>query len=184
MFRSTDGYCGHAGAALLSRRLAMALGFFLPHAAMADEVPENSHVANLVQRAKTANAAFIRGDMTGWLSIASPIAEDFTLMQPFGGPPSRGFDVSSSHLEEMARYFRNGEATLEVAQTYATADMVVLVMIERQHIEVGGLPDQEWSLRVTQVYQRRGNDWQYVHRHADPLVRNIGLERAAALARG
>ena len=184
MFRATEGLFAQAGAALLSRRLAMVLGLALPHAAMADETPENSDVAKLVRRAESANAALMRGDMTTWLGIASPIAKDFTLMQPFGGPPSRGFDVSSSHLEELSRYFRNGEGKTEVVQTYATTDMIVLVLIERQHGEVGGLPDQEWSLRVTLVYQRRGSEWQFVHRHADPLVRNIGLERSAALARG
>ena len=184
MFRSTEGLYAQAGAALLSRRLAMALGLVLPHAAMADEAPENSAVAKLVQRADKANAAFIRGDMRAWFDLVSPIAADFTLMQPFGGAPSRGFDGNNGHLEALARYFRKGEATLELVQTYATADMAVLVMIERQHGEVGGLPDQDWSLRVTQIYQRRGGEWQLVHRHADPLVRNIGLDRTAALARG
>jgi ketosteroid isomerase-like protein len=57
-------------------------------------------------------------------------------------------------------------------------------MIERQRGEVGGLPAQDWSLRVTQVYRRHGDVWQLVHRHADPLVRALGLERTAALARG
>ena len=45
-------------------------------------------------------------------------------------------------------------------------------------------PDQDWPLRVTQVYRREGSDWLVVHRHADPLVHDIGLEQAAALARG
>jgi ketosteroid isomerase-like protein len=57
-------------------------------------------------------------------------------------------------------------------------------MIERQHGEVGGLPDQGWPLRVTQVYRREAGEWLLVHRHADPLVHRIGLEQAAALARG
>jgi hypothetical protein len=37
---------------------------------------------------------------------------------------------------------------------------------------------------VTQVYRRDGSDWLLVHRHADPLVRAVGLEQAAVLARG
>jgi hypothetical protein len=57
-------------------------------------------------------------------------------------------------------------------------------MIERQHGEVGGLPDQDWPLRVTQVYRRDGPDWLLVHRRADPLVHAVGLEQAAVLARG
>jgi hypothetical protein len=50
--------------------------------------------------------------------------------------------------------------------------------------EVGGLPEQDWSLRVTQVFRRDGGSWQLVHRHADPLVKGITVEQAAALARG
>ena len=37
---------------------------------------------------------------------------------------------------------------LELAQTYASGDIAVLVAIERQHGEVSGMPDQDWSLRV------------------------------------
>jgi ketosteroid isomerase-like protein len=87
-------------------------------------------------------------------------------------------------LLKVADYFKAGEATLEVAETYASGDLVVLVMVERQHGEVGGLPDQEWSLRVTQVYRREGAEWQLVHRHADPLLHRVSLEQAATLARG
>jgi hypothetical protein len=50
--------------------------------------------------------------------------------------------------------------------------------------EVGGLPDQDWPLRVTQIYRRDGSDWLLAHRHADPLVHAVGLEQAAVLARG
>src|SRR2546423_1665083 len=54
----------------------------------------------------------------------------------------------------------------------------------RQHGEVGGMPDQDWSLRVTLVFQYKGTEWQLVHRHADPLVHAISMEHMAALARG
>ena len=80
--------------------------------------------------------------------------------------------------------FKNGETSLEVAQTYASDRLVVLVMIERQQAEVGGLPNQTWSLRVTEAYRNDGSEWQLVHRHADPLVHRIALQQAATLARG
>jgi hypothetical protein len=37
---------------------------------------------------------------------------------------------------------------------------------------------------LTLVYRRQGAEWWLVHRHADPLVRDVGLKTAAALARG
>ncbi len=105
-------------------------------------------------------------------------------MAPFGGAPTRGFDASGEHLAALARFFRTGKTALELVQTYASGDMVVLVVIERQRAEVGGLPEQDWSLRVTLVYRREGSEWRLVHRHADPLVKSISVEQAAAIARG
>lgn len=175
----------------LSRRDAALAGLVLPltSCAPAEATPAGrgslaAEVARLVERADRANAAFMRGDMTGWHRLAGPIAGDFTLMQPFGGPASRGFDASPERLAAMAGYFAEGNTQLEVVETYASADLVVLVLVERQRGRVGGLPDQDWSLRVTQVYRRCGGSWEFVHRHADPLVRNVGLEKTAALARG
>jgi len=167
-----------------SRRIAMALGVAWLFASRSAPAKDENAVRRLARCTSEANEAFMRGDMTDWLALIGPIAEDFTLMQPFGGPASRGFDTSPARLEELSRYFKNGETTQELVATYASDDLIVLVKIERQHGEVGGLPDQEWSLRVTQVFRRRGEEWEYVHRHADPLVRNIGLESASALARG
>jgi len=140
-------------------------------------------VADLVRRTEQAAAVLIRGDVNSYLGLIRH-ADDYTLMQPFGGTPTRGFDGKPESLAALARFFRGGESTLEVTQSYASGDLVVLVVIERQHGAVGGLADQDWSLRVTQVYRRSGAGWELVHRHADPLVRPIGIDRAAALARG
>jgi ketosteroid isomerase-like protein len=142
----------------------------------------DQELAALVQRTEEATSAFMRGDMHRYLTL-TPHARGFVLMNPFGGEPTR-YDDRSESLLKVADYFKAGEATLEVAKTYASGDLVVLVMIERQHGEVGGLPDQEWSLRVTQVYRRESPDWMLVHPHADPLVHRIDLEQASVLARG
>ncbi|MFI0844953.1 YybH family protein [Mesorhizobium sp. IMUNJ 23232] len=171
----------------ISRRTAMTLALAAPlsvHSAQASsEADGDAALADIIQRTKEQADAFMSGDMKRWMGLIR-LADDFTLMQPFGGPASHGFDDSPEHLAELAAYFRNGGGTLEVEKSYVSDDMIVLVMIERQHGEVGGLPDQEWSLRVTQVYRRNGQVWQLAHRHADPLVNKISLEQAAALARG
>jgi ketosteroid isomerase-like protein len=142
----------------------------------------DKEIADLVQLNAEANAALIRGDMTGYLERIKH-AEDYTLMAPFGGTPTHGFDTSSERLAAMSRFLQAGETELEVVQTYASGNMAVLVVIERQRAVVGGLPEQDWSLRVTLVFRREGGEWQLVHRHADPLVHSISLEQAAAIAR-
>jgi ketosteroid isomerase-like protein len=150
-----------------------------PHATnVSDE-----ELADLVRHVAEAASALIRGDMRRYLELIRH-ADDYTLMAPFGGVPTRGFDASSERLEAMERYFQGGEAALELVQSYTSGDLVVLVVIERQHGQVGGLPDQNWSLRVTLVFRREAGEWRLVHRHADPLVPEMSLEQAAALARG
>jgi len=57
-------------------------------------------------------------------------------------------------------------------------------VVERQHARVGGLPDQDWSLRVTLVFRREDGRWRLAHRHAGPLLHGITLDQASTIARG
>ena len=131
--------------------------------------------------------AFIRGDVPAYLTFVN-VANDFTLMQPFGGEVSRGFNRSLEWARGIADYFKDGEADVELVQSYASGDkpgdIAVLVTIEHQHGKVGGLPDQQWPLRVTLVFRHGETDWELVHRHADLTVNRITLEQASMLAKG
>jgi ketosteroid isomerase-like protein len=150
---------------------------------MTQENVTDQDVTALIEQAGRAAKAFIRGDMGTYFSLIRQ-GEDYVLMSPFGGAPQRGPDLSPERLEAMEGYFRNGSAELEIVKTYASGDMVVIVAIERQHGEVGGLPDQDWSLRATLVFQRDESGWRQVHRHADALVHEIDLTQLSALAQG
>jgi ketosteroid isomerase-like protein len=149
---------------------------------MADAGSIDEPLTELVGRTEEAAAAWMRGDMDRYLALTLH-ARGFTLMDP-GGGPARRFDDRAETFKDWKSSFANGDARLEHVETHAWGDTAVLVMIERQHGEVGGLPDQDWSLRVTLVYRREGSDWLLVHRHADPLVHKIGMQQLAALARG
>lgn len=141
-------------------------------------------LAALVRRSAEAASALISGDVHRYFALIRH-ADDFTLMNPFGGDPGRGVDTSPAGLDAQQRFFTGpGEAELEVVQTLASGDLAVLAVIERQHGAVGGLPEQDLSLRVTLVFRREGAEWRLVHRHADPLVHPIGLEQLTALLRG
>lgn len=143
----------------------------------------NKMLSDLIRRSADAHAALMRGDLARYRGLIT-YTDDFTLMSPFGGKPTRASDLTPERMEAMGRFFKNGTFEQDVVQAYASADMVVLAVIERQHVEVGGLPAQDWPLRVTLVYRREGSEWRLAHRHADPLVTGVSLAQAAALARG
>jgi ketosteroid isomerase-like protein len=168
-----------------TRRVALAAGVMAPFLMKAAKAanPREEIVEALVDRSERQAQLFNAGEMERWLEVIQ-LSNDFTLMQPFGGAADYGFDASPEHLAQMSQAFRNGDASLELVQVVASDDMVMLAYVERQDGEVYGLPMQDWSLRVTQVFKREGTEWKLRHRHADPLVRRISLHEAAALAAG
>src|SRR4029450_9523261 len=91
------------GAPAMTRRAALAAAAVAPLSI--GPAPPAEPVAQLVARAAEKNAAFMRGDMQRWSELVR-IAADFTLMQPFGGPPSRGFDMSPVRMAERGRACR------------------------------------------------------------------------------
>jgi ketosteroid isomerase-like protein len=129
-----------------------------------------------------ANAALMAGEARTFAEMLQP-AKDFTIMDPFGGTPSHGFDASPAGLQRLGRFFRAGTMEVDPVAAYAAGDLAVLAVIERTEVEVGGLPRQPWALRVTVAYRREGSGWRLVHRHADPLRGGLSVEESAALAR-
>ena len=128
-----------------------------------------------------AASAFIGGDMPRYFALMHH-TDDFTLMPPTGGETSRDSENSPEQIAEMARFFKRGECTLEVVETYASGNLAVLVAVEHQHGEVGDYPEQDWSLRVTLVFRREESGWRLAHRHADALVHPITFDHLAELA--
>ena len=149
---------------------------------MAKPITE-SDIADLVANVEEAADALMAGDVDRYLAFIHH-AEDYTLLNPAGGSARRGFEDSPESRSAMARMFQSGSAKLELIETYASGDLVVLVTLERNHGVVGGLPEQDWSLRVTWVFRRTQSGWELAHRHADPLVHPITAEQLAALAHG
>lgn len=151
--------------------------------AVARQTDSQTVVDALIQRCELQANLFDSGQMDRWWAMIG-LGTDFTLFEPFGGAASRGFDPTPERLATLSANFRNGSCKLELAHCHVGEDMVVLVYIERQTGEVHGLPQQDWSLRVTQVFQRLDGQWKLMHRHADPLVRPVSLALLAALAGG
>jgi len=143
---------------------------------------ESGDLDSLVRHHQGAMPLWARGQIARFFQAVRH-ADDMTLMSPFGAY-SEGIDRSPERIAVLEGYFTGGEGHVEVIRALASGDLAVLVTIEHQHGTIGGLPDQDWSLRVTVVYRREAEGWKVVHRHADPLVRGIELEPLAELARG
>src|SRR5215207_4867485 len=69
-------------------------------ATMAHGNVTDEELAELIRHTAEAASALIRGDIRTYLTLV-PHAEDYTLMDPFGGEPTRGFDASSESLEAL-----------------------------------------------------------------------------------
>ena len=149
---------------------------------MAKPVTE-SDIADLVAHVEESADALMAGDVDRYLAFIHH-AEDYILLNPAGGAARRGFDDSPESRRAMAQMFQSGSAKLELIETYASGDLVVLVTLERNRGVVGGFPEQDWSLRVTWVFRRTQSGWELAHRHADPLVHPLSPEQLAALTRG
>ena len=165
------------------RTILAAAGMGLGACATTRPAAASANVDALIERSRASNAALMKGDIVTYRQIVT-YTDDFTLMSPFGGEPTHGRDMTPERWEAMGRFFRNGAFDQTIVQTYETADMIVLALIERCSAEVAGLPHQEWRLRVTLVYRRDGGEWRLAHRHADPLVDGVTHVTSAALARG
>jgi ketosteroid isomerase-like protein len=167
----------------MNQILWAALGVAVGAVGLALAENTNKDVDDLVRKTEEANQALVRGDIDTYIQLTRH-SKDYSLMNPFGGTPTFGFDDTPDRRAGMQKFFKSGTLKQEVVATYGSDDLVVLVTIERMHGEVGDVPEQDWTLRVTQVFRRDGKGWELVHRHADPLGPKITVPQAAALAKG
>lgn len=117
-------------------------------------------------------------------------APDMTLFGPLGGPgPAIGAMTPEEFAAAQAAFssskFHGGEGHCEVLKSIVEGDLVVLIMVERNTVKFDGTDSpQPWILRTTQVFQKDGDRWIRLHRHADPLILVRSFEDTAALLSG
>jgi hypothetical protein len=110
--------------------------------------------------------------------------QDVTLLNPFGGYSGRGRDGVQAVQQGAIAHFAGGatEVETELLHAMVSDDLAVLVMIERSRVRLKDHAEpQPWLLRVTQVFQRDGEEWRSIHRHADPLLRPLALDEVLGL---
>ncbi len=110
-------------------------------------------------------------------------AGGFSLLNPFGGYAGKDPEGAETVREDALALFESGgDSSVELLRAVVSDDMICLVMIERAMVRFKGRNElQPWVLRVTQVYQRDGDEWRSVHRHADPLIERQSLDSVLAM---
>jgi len=91
MHSSRRSLLAAAGASLVSLEIAGATSGSA-HADTASAT--DTQIADLVRQSVEANAALMRGDIDGYRALITH-TDDFLLMSPFGGTPTRGSDMTS-----------------------------------------------------------------------------------------
>ena len=145
----------------------------------------DSEVAELLARLDEGRQSWIEGKLGFGRGFDVNQDEDMTLFGPFGGECARGTAELSGRQDRAAAQFNGGNGRCDVVRTIVVGDIVVVVQVERNETRVQGSDKpQPWTLRTTQVFERRPDGWVRLHRHADPLIDFRPPEKTFALARG
>ena len=112
----------------------------------------------------------LNGDPSGYAALYAD-RDDITLGNPFG-PFGKGRAAVLKALNNASTKYRDGTVVgVERIAVYGDGKIVCLVEIEHDRAKLGTSPDfADFAARVTSVYERIGNRWKLVHRHADPIT--------------
>lgn len=152
-------------------RLALAeqLGFELE-----SDMDRSLHVPVALEEAIAQSHEALRkilnGDPSGYAALFAD-REDITLGNPFG-PFGKGRVAVLKALNNAAVKYRDGSVVrVERVAAYGGGNRFVLVEIEHDRAKLGTAKQfSEFAARVTSVYERIGDNWKLVHRHADPIT--------------
>jgi ketosteroid isomerase-like protein len=64
----------------------------------------------------------------------------------------------------------------DVIAAGASGDLAYIVALEHTTASVNGSPALPYTLRATTVFRREDGEWKVVHRHADPVTSDAGVE--------
>ncbi|RYD94020.1 MAG: nuclear transport factor 2 family protein [Sphingomonadales bacterium] len=118
----------------------------------------------------------LNGDPSGYAALFAD-RDDITLGNPFG-PFGKGRREVLQRLNNAATKYRDGTVVaVDRVAVYGNGDFVCLVEIEHDRAKLANSPDySEFAARVTSLYERIGDRWQLIHRHADPITTNRPAE--------
>jgi ketosteroid isomerase-like protein len=158
-------------------------GTLLPLEGAAQSASDNPVVQRLLNEARAGTRAWMQGDSKPFSELMAH-SDAFTIFGPFGGPAGRWNENFARVQAGAAAQFQGATtSTVDLLQAHVSDRLIVLVLLERSLVRLAGSEPRQWDLRVTQVYERNGDTWKIIHRHADPLVVRRDLAQTLQLFR-
>lgn len=149
-------------------------GIALPHVAWAQSLDTKvklpPKLESAIAESHEALRKILNGDPSGYAALFADRA-DITLGNPFG-PFGKGRTAVLQALGNASTKYKDGSVVgVERIAVYGGGKLVVLVEIEHDRAKLGASTEfAEFAARVTSVYEKIGQRWQLVHRHADPIT--------------
>jgi hypothetical protein len=125
-----------------------------------------------LDRYEAANSAFLNGDSTPWLAMATD-NEPASIFGGFGGLGESGVaDVRGRYLLAAGAFLPSGaEVDIEYLVKDVRGKLAYTVAIERADVLYAGHTEVEPQvLRVTMMFRFEHGGWKIIHRHADMMV--------------
>ena len=126
----------------------------------------DAFLESMLPRLESADTDLHNGDATARTALWSR-NEPVTL---FGAAvTTSGWEKIGATFDWLATRFSNCSSfSYEVLAAGVSDDLAYIVGIERTTASIGDDPPANYTLRVTTILRREGDDWRIVHRHGDP----------------
>ena len=123
-----------------------------------------------IEQSHEALRKILNGDPSGYEALFAD-RDDISLGNPFG-PFGKGRPAVLAALRNASTKYHDGSVVrVDRIAVYGNDTFVCLVEVEHDRAKLGTSADfAEFAARVTSVYEKIGDRWLLVHRHADPIT--------------
>ena len=144
------------------------LAFFPVLGRAAANVPAGLETA--IDESHEALRKILNGDPSGYVALFAD-RDDITLGNPFGAF-GKGREAVLKALNNASTKYHDGSVlAVDRVAVYGNDTIICLVEVEHDRAKLGASRDfSEFAARVTSVYEKVGERWRLVHRHADPIT--------------
>lgn len=133
---------------------------------LAQALASPSFAAALADAERALNG-IANGDISGYEALFTD-SENVTLGNPYGPFQKGQAGIRKALTNATTKYVRSVELTTERIAEYGNGDWICLVEMEKGTVQFTGNEGlTEIALRVTTLFERQGENWKLVHRHAD-----------------